>query len=268
MENVLHISLIITTYNWPEALRLCLNSVSKQSAMPDEVIIADDGSSEDTRKVVDSFRQQLTIPLKHVWQEDCGYRRSAILNKALREVNNSNYVIFIDGDIILHKHFIADHARLAMPGHFVFGRRCFMSQELSSKLLSGADIKLNFFTLGMRRRVNTLRLTWLSPLIRRYRRSRLSGQGCNLGAWMGNIIQINGYNEDFVGWGFEDTDFICRLRNIGLVSNAAKFQAVVYHLWHQQRANNQMNSILEETKRKHSQRCANGLDKYNKTIKI
>ncbi len=109
------ITLIITTYNWPQALRVCLDSVVHQSMLPSEVIIADDGSTDETRLVRDRFRNDFPVPLLHVWQEDKGYRRSAILNKALRKVDSKNYVIFIDGDIILHHHFIADHARLAEP---------------------------------------------------------------------------------------------------------------------------------------------------------
>lgn len=243
MKQQIPVTLIITTYNWPEALRLCLDSLKRQSELPDEVIIADDGSTDDTKAVIDAFRPQLPCPLKHVWQEDRGYRRSAILNKALRATSPSHYVIFIDGDVILHKHFIADHCRLAEPGYYVFGRRALPTKETSNRILCEPKFTIHFFTPGIDHRLNLLYLPWLTPLTVSYKRHKVYGFGCNLAAWLDDIITINGYNEEMEGWGCEDTDFILRLRNNGLVSKAAKFQAIVVHIWHPQQP------VSEENKR-------------------
>ena len=256
------ITLIITTYNWPQALRVCLDSVVHQSMLPSEVIIADDGSTDETRLVIDRFRNDFPVPLLHVWQEDKGYRRSAILNKALREVDSKNYVIFIDGDIILHHHFIADHARLADRGYYVFGRRSFLSASLSAKILSRErPAKLSCFTKGLRRRDNAFYLPWLSPITQSYRRNRNYGIGCNLAAWMTDLIKVNGMNEQMTGWGCEDNDLIQRLRNIGLVSKAAKYQAIEYHIYHKTRpANEENKALLQKIIETQSQRCEFGLE--------
>lgn len=241
MKQQIPVTLIITTYNWPEALRLCLDSLKRQSELPDEVIIADDGSTDDTKAVIDAFRPQLPCPLKHVWQEDRGYRRSAILNKALRATSPSHYVIFIDGDVILHKHFIADHCRLAEPGYYVFGRRALLNKHHNQLLLENPTMRLNVFTPGIKHRSNALYLPFLSPITKYYKRSKVYGFGCNLAAWLDDIISINGYNEVMEGWGCEDTEFIIRLKNSGLVSKAAKFQSILYHLWHRQRPASEAN---------------------------
>src|SRR5690606_26502649 len=99
------VSLIISTYNWPEALNLCLKSVSNQVRLPDEIIIADDGSKTATRVIIDAFRDQLSIPVHHVWQEDMGFRKCMILNKAVQKASFP-YIVQIDGDVILDPNFM------------------------------------------------------------------------------------------------------------------------------------------------------------------
>ena len=99
-------SLIITTYDWPEALNLVLQSVENQRVLPNEVIIADDGSDERTTKVIEYYKKK--IKLKHVWQKNNGFQKAMILNKSICQASG-DYIIQIDGDIILHKKFIQDH---------------------------------------------------------------------------------------------------------------------------------------------------------------
>lgn len=260
MTQQFKISLIITTYNWPEALRLCLNSVASQSKLPDEVLIADDGSTADTAQVVDEFKNNFSCPIKHIWQEDRGYRRSAVLNKALREVQDDHYVIFIDGDVLLHRHFIADHYKLAKPGYYVFGRRVLLTERINHKLMKNPNMPINVFTPGLEHRLNALYLPWLSPITETYKRNQLYGIGCNLAAWQHDIVLVNGFDEKMEGWGCEDNDFILRLRNNGLVSKAAKFQGLVYHLWHPQRPPSEENrKYYRELIKLKKQRCQHGL---------
>lgn len=103
-------ALLISTYNWKEALSLVLDSIKIQSQLPDEVLIADDGSDDATKQVIDEFRQTFKIPVKHVWQEDLGFRKSMILNKTIAQAE-ADYIIQIDGDCIMHKDFIKDHIK-------------------------------------------------------------------------------------------------------------------------------------------------------------
>lgn len=112
-------SLLISTYNWCEALNLCLNSVLQQSQQPDEIVIADDGSREDTKLIITEFSKKSSTPVIHVWHEDIGFRKTIILNKAIAKCS-ADYIIQIDGDLILHKHFIKDHIRFARANMFVW----------------------------------------------------------------------------------------------------------------------------------------------------
>ena len=116
------VSLMISTYNWKEALSLCLYSVFAQTVKPCEILIADDGSRDDTKQLIDKMRTKTDIPIVHVWHEDKGFRLSAIRNRSIERAKG-DYIIQIDGDILLDKHFIADHLELAEKGYFVCGSR-------------------------------------------------------------------------------------------------------------------------------------------------
>ena len=123
------ISLLLTTYNWKEALELLLLSIFRQTELPFEIIIADDGSSDDTRELIDSMREMTSIPINHVWAPDEGFRRTAILNKALLQAQG-DYISQVDGDVILHRKFIEDQRRCSAPGVFLRGYRVMMNEEI------------------------------------------------------------------------------------------------------------------------------------------
>lgn len=101
MQHLPKISLIATTYNRPDALRLCIESIGRQTLVPFEVIIADDGSTDDTRTLIERMRKDFPCPIVHAWQEDLGFRAAEVRNNALR-LCKGDYVVFIDGDIIIH----------------------------------------------------------------------------------------------------------------------------------------------------------------------
>ena len=129
-------ALLISTYNWPEALELVLKSILKQSQFPDEILIADDGSKEDTRSLIESYKNKIAIPVIHFWQEDEGFKKSHILNKAIAN-SKVDYIIQIDGDCIMHKDFVKDHISRAEESVFLFGSRVNIKKEslvLTSKL--------------------------------------------------------------------------------------------------------------------------------------
>ena len=146
-------SLVITTYNWPEALKLVLKSILIQSELPEEVIIADDGSKDDTKKLIESFQSFFPVPLIHSWQEDDGFRAAASRNKAISKVN-SEYIVLIDGDMILHKDFIKDHKKNALSGYFIQGGRVLLSKNNTSSL--------SFFSAKLENRKNTIHCSLLS----------------------------------------------------------------------------------------------------------
>lgn len=239
------VALLVSTYNWPEALELVLLSILRQSRMPDEVIIADDGSDERTALLINTFIDKHGMSIKHVWHEDKGFRKSIILNKALKQAT-SPYIIEIDGDIILHKHFVADHLRAAQPGFFVQGSRAMIGERKSNEILKTKQLDFHAFTSGMHTRFNALRLPLLSGLFKTDPTSSHNVKGCNIAFWRQDFIAINGYYNEFKGWGWEDYEFAERLINSGIMKKRLKLAAVCYHIFHplNSRGNFEPNEII------------------------
>ena len=130
------ISVIITTFNWPYALRAVLSALADQkSSCPFEIIVADDGSTDETAKLIRSFKNRISIPLLHIWQPNEGFRAAAIRNKAILAAEG-DYIVFLDGDCIPREDFIASHAGLAEPKTFVAGNRVLLSREFTLSALS------------------------------------------------------------------------------------------------------------------------------------
>lgn len=221
------ITLIISTYNFPVALNLCLDSITRQSVKPDEVVVADDGSSQETASLINSWRERLPMPLKHVWQENKGFRKTIIMNKGFA-VCTGDYIIQIDGDIIMHRHFIKDHLRYARQGQFVCGSRSRITEKHTNLLKEGRKLKFSFFRPGLYDRMNALRCRLLTPLFYDYDHLR----GCNMSFWRDDILAINGYDETITAYGYEDEDVQERLKRIGKKKIFIKFMCIEYHVWH------------------------------------
>lgn len=227
------VSLIISTYNWAQALDVVLHSVMNQTRIPDEVIIADDGSREDTANLIKKSEQEMPCPLIHVWHEDNGFRLATIRNKAIAK-SSCDYIIQIDGDIVLEKHFVEDHMKLAERGCFIAGSRVMISEELTNTVLKEKKIDLTPYTKGVRHIFNAMRFAPLTAYYKfRYRAyDPYYGKGCNMSFWRDDLIAVNGYNEDMTGWGKEDSELIVRLMNAGRRKKYIKFAGVGYHLEH------------------------------------
>ena len=142
MASNISTSLIISTYNRSDALELCVKSVLRQSLLPDEIIIADDGSKEDTGELIHQLAASSEVPIIHVWHEDLGFRLASIRNKAIAKASKE-YIIQIDGDIVLHKDFVKDHVRFAKKGSFVTGSRVLIREGLTRKDVFGGIGTLN-----------------------------------------------------------------------------------------------------------------------------
>lgn len=227
----MRISLIITTYNWKEALELVLKSALNQKKKPLEIIIADDGSRPDTAEVISRIAAAAPVPVIHSWQEDEGFRLAASRNKAIAK-SSGDYIVLIDGDIILERHFIFDHARFARPGCFVQGTRVLLGEQLSREALAGRRLSDPFCRREVENRKNCLRSDVLCRLFS-YRNKGMDGvRTCNFAFWRQDALTVNGFNEEFVGWGREDSEFTARLLNCGLIRRNIKFNALAYHLYH------------------------------------
>lgn len=227
-------ALLLTTYNWPEALNLVLLSIKQQSLMPDEVIIADDGSTNDTRLLIEDFQKELPVKIKHIWHEDVGFTKTVILNKAFKKID-SDYIIQIDGDIILHKHFIKNHIAFAKENMYLYGSRISLKEDFSKKVLRNKILKFHWLNSGLLRRGRAIYFPFYNTLFSKTKSINSSKlRGCNMSYWKKDAIAINGYNEDFVGWGYEDHDFAQRLLNSGVISKRIKQAAIQFHIYHKE----------------------------------
>ncbi|EAJ9659150.1 glycosyltransferase [Campylobacter coli] len=240
-------ALIITTYNQPKRLALVLDSVKNLDPLPNEVLIADDGSKEDTAKLIQEYQKNFPCVLKHIWQEDEGFRLSQIRNKAI-QASKSEYIIVIDGDMILKKNFIADHLNFSQKKIFLQGSRVILNQKETQELLDINDFNLAFKKKGFKNQRNiflakyTYRFSKLDKKIFKKTQLIKGIRGCNMSFYKSDFEAIEGFNEKFVGWGREDSEFVARfLFNNGLFRRL-KFNALAYHIYHEENSKNMLES--------------------------
>lgn len=255
------VSLIITTYNWKEALKLVLQSVMAQSRLPDEVIVADDGSSDGTGEMVKGMAQGAPTPLIHSWQEDKGFRAARSRNLAISRAVG-DYIVLLDGDMVLHKDFVKDHLEFARKNSFVQGSRVLIREPKTMAMLARGLEVFSVFTLGLENRKNCLRSRLLARIFSRRSKKKTGIRSCNFAFWKGDALAVNGFNEDFVGWGREDSEFATRLMNKGVWRRDLKFQALAYHLYHREESRTRLPENDELLKRALEEKltwCKNGL---------
>lgn len=242
-------SLIISTYNWPKALSVVLESLLAQSLFPEEVIIADDGSSEETKITIDLFKQKCPIPLYHIWHEDNGFKKSVILNKAVKKASGK-YIIQIDGDCIMNHCFIEDHIKNIEKGTYLFGSRVNIKEEAVNNVLNNKIIKYNFISPLIRNKTRAIHSNLISKAYSKNESLSPKFRGCNTSFFKSDFESVNGYNEDFEGWGREDSELAYRFHNLGLSGKRLRYCGIVYHIYHKELSKNKLpinNSIEKET---------------------
>ncbi len=265
-------ALMITTYNRSDALQRVLESTHQQSVQPNVILIADDGSDGETRALINSFKDLFApIPLIHLWQPDKGFRVARIRNEALRAAQKVDYIIQIDGDMVLHSQFIGDHLAVAQKGYFVRGNKYMLSEsETQDVLLNGNNI-IASFNIPFSKTPKAVQIPILRNIVNVLNIDIKGVFGSNLGYWLHDAISINCYDNSFEGWGSEDDDFADRLRMLGVKSKSIKFGAIAYHLHHQ----NTDRQSVEINHKKRSQnirqkviRTNNGIEQlqYNDTL--
>jgi glycosyltransferase involved in cell wall biosynthesis len=259
----MQISVIMTTYNRPDALARVFSGLHQQTLPPYEVLIADDGSAPETAALVKKLADTVPFPVRHVWHADKGFRAAAIRNKAIRR-STGDYLVLLDGDCIPDRHFIADHCRLARQGFFFQGKRVLVQKQRTPTFrfadiaTPGRKMRL-LFKSGIGNRHHLLRLAFFPATSSQ----SLSGvRSCNLGLFRDDLVAVNGFNEEFVGWGREDSELVVRLLNYGLKRRSHPFMAVCYHLWHPENDRNRLplnDELLKQMIESGERVCSKGL---------
>lgn len=255
-------TIIVKTYNNPDALDAIIAALAQGTRLPDECVVADDGSGAPTRKLIEHWQKKAPFKLVHCWHEDCGFRAAKISNKAVAQ-STSDYLVFLDGDCIPEHHFVADHYALAQERRLVQGRRSYIRQNVVRKYLKRELSLLQLTCLG---HVGGWWKAVRLPLPIVLTNNKLTGTfACNLGMWKKDFLTVNGYDEAYEGWGIEDSDLVYRLYLLGLKRKFVYCQAIVYHLDHEQRSRDYYDlnkSRLAETMKKRQLRCNAGVDQY------
>lgn len=248
------VTLIITTYNWPESLRLVLRSVQGQSLKPDQVIVADDGSDPETALEVKKSLGDSGFKWIHVWHEDKGVRQSRIKNLAVKYAD-SPYLIFVDHDVVLHPDFINDHVSMASKGHFLQGKRVILPDYFTRNTLEEKVFRPpSILQKQIGNRKNIIRSPLLGRLFARGKDFERSIRGCNLSMFMSDFLNVDGFDEAFDrSWGREDSDICYRLFHAGVKVRNLWFTALQYHLkhevdpnWHRERLDKELHENVIE----------------------
>jgi GT2 family glycosyltransferase len=234
--------LIVATYNSPRALTLCLASVARQTVLPDSIAIADDGSGPETAAAIAAFAAaHPELRLRHVWHEDAGFRKAVILNKAIA-TSEADFLVFIDGDVMIHPGFIARHLALARPDRFSSGSLIRLDAEATAAVTEADVSEGRVFDMAWLRRNRAIDRpgTWLkampfpmpvqvvldvlSPVQRAW-------GGSNASAFRDAILKVNGFDET-MRWGGGDKELGIRLANSGVRGQHLRFTAPLVHLDH------------------------------------
>ena len=234
------ISVIVATYNWPAALKLCLNSLKNQSIRDFEILIADDGSKDETRDLIQKCIKEFPVKITHLWHEDIGCRKTIIGNQAIH-ASTGKYLIFLDGDCLVQPDFLERHLSLAQKGYLVTGSRILLNHKFTKEILTKDNLDFSWL------RKKSIHL-WINgsinkflPLLfkfgnspwRNYRKfywRRI--KGCNMACWKEDALLIDGFDETLLGWGHEDADFVFRLENKGIIRKSGSWSTEVIHLFH------------------------------------
>ena len=271
-------SVIITVFNRPEMTIACLRALALNTAQVDEAVVSDDGSDEQCVRTMQGTFGEFPFPVRYVRQEHSGYRLAAARNNAIRAANG-DYLISIDGDILLLPETVATHLRHARQGHFLVGNRAMLNENNTN------------FALKEKTSARLLETLWdeadknhLAKTQGRFQRNFFLRQfglaaphkpkilGCHFSLFREDIKRVNGFDEKFTGWGLEDDDFARRLYKAGISGRSVILEARALHLWHPS-VGSKPQSISESPNMAYFKRpdvpayCIEGLTKYTERPK-
>lgn len=255
------ISVVVTTYNRSDALAQVIRGLAQQDDKGFEVIIADDGSTQQHCGAIRAAAIASGLSVTHVWHPDVGFTASRVRNRGV-SASQGAYVILLDGDCIPETDFVRQHRRLMEPGCYVNGSRIMLSKTLTQEIVKQGEVvfaRSPWFWLTKRWHGDASKLTGLLRLpdfgIRRNRQFVWRGiRSCNMGVWRSDFEAVNGFDESFVGWGHEDADFALRLHNSGVVRKNGFCATEVYHLWHAESSRRQESANAERVRERQKTR--------------
>lgn len=269
------ISVVTTIYNRPEHLRLLAAALAAQTRPPDEIIVADDGSDEATASAMAGLLPSCGIPAKVVRQEKDGYRLAAARNKAIRAATG-DYLLFLDCDLVPLPDAVAVHERRAHPRRLLAGNRAMLDEAATAALFAArpaptkADWEQAWTLADMGEWADAARLFARHAALRRWHLARPHKPkllGCHFSLFREDVERVNGFDENFVGWGYEDDDFARRLYKAGVGPHSVIAEARAIHLWHPSLAPQALERRRDRPNRAYFRRgrvpafCENGLKK-------
>lgn len=262
-------SVIVLTYRRATALLAVLRALAPQCNAAYEVLVADDGSPAEDLAALQRDLPGFGCPVHHVWHPDTGFTAARARNLAVR-ASSGERLIFLDGDCVPNPRFLAMHALMARPGEFVNGSRVLMSQRLTAQMEDGRlDVSeaglAQWLAWRLRGDVNKWLHLWQWPGAPGRTETGFRWRGirsCNLAVWRADFVAVNGFDEQFSGWGHEDADLVLRLHEHGLHRRNGFLATEVFHLWHPENsrldASRNRDRVIERQQR-HQKRAEQGL---------
>jgi len=268
-------SIVFTTYNSPNWLEKVLWGFFEQTATNFEIIIADDGSRDDTRELIEKMQKETSITIKHVWQEDDGFQKCRIMNKAILAAEGE-YMIFTDGDCIPRKDFVEQHLQLSEPNTYLSGGYFKLPMDISQSITREDITSQHAFevdwliSMGMKKTHKMMKLTasgaWAN-FLNKISPARPTWNGHSASCYKKHILAVNGF-EETMQYGGQDCEFGDRLVNYGLKAKRIRYSAVCVHLDHKRGyitpemlANSK--SVRMDTKKNKVIRARVGLDNHH-----
>ena len=246
------ISVIIPTYNRPDALKLILSAFDMQSDREFEVIVADDGSKDDTKKVVQQKMLDCSFPITYAYQNDEGFRAPKVRNLGVSKAKGE-YLIFLDGDCVPRPSFIACHRRLAQKNFLVAGNRILLKEDFTQFVVEKQEpiyaySFLKWVSVYLKHGINRLHPLIVLPYfqnLRNLKKKWKKARSCNFALFKDDFVKVDGFDSDFKGWGYEDSDLAIRLIHAGVLIKSGRYATGVFHLYHHENDRSREKENLE-----------------------
>lgn len=227
-----YLSVLISTYNKPEYLEMCIESYLRQSYDNFELVITDDGSDNRTAQLIHQFQNKTSIPIKHIWQEDQGFRLARVRNLGIVAAQGE-YLLFTDQDCIADKDLLKEHIENAKNGQVIQGNRRLFSSKQTNKILNLSIEEIFELNLKKLSKRHHLEYFFVFRLFRHFG----ALVDCNLSGFKKDFLSVNMYDESFSFWGGQDLDLGFRMKTKGYNLAFFKNRSFVYHLYHQSSRN-------------------------------